>query len=461
MTKTNPNNLPPGWTLVNFKDCFNRPPKTYARIKKTKYLDTGKFPIVGQGAEFFAGFTNNEKDIFQGELPVIIFGDHTRIFKYMDFKFAVGADGTQILAPKKGLNPKYCYYYLKSLDIKSRGYSRHFRYLRQKPILLAKIQEQQRIVQKIEDLFEKLNKTKAELNKIPPLIQRFRQSVLAKAFKGELVPQDPNDEPASVLLERIQSERKKILGRKYKEPEPIDTSNLPELSQGWEWARISYIICEVKPGFACGQRDTNGYLQLRMNNINTMGNLVLNSILKVPKSKTDIKEYRLKQDDILFNNTNSTELIGKSAIFNNEIKDCVYSNHLTRLRVYNNYIFPKWVKYLLINEYNKGTFQHLCHRFVGQAGIKINKVLSLIISIPSFNEQKRIVEKIEELFNYADSIEKVVKESQERCEKMTQSILAKAFRGELVPQDPNDEPAIELLRKVKRENSDRSSYVKK
>jgi type I restriction enzyme S subunit len=104
-----------------------------------------------------------------------------------------------------------------------------------------------------------------------------------------------------------------------------------KLPDGWVWARLSDVINDFQPGFACGARDDRGYVQLRMNNIGLDGKVVLDKTLKVPTEKTNMEKYNLRMGDILFNNTNSVELIGKTALFMDEINDCVF----ILLRMYN------------------------------------------------------------------------------------------------------------------------------
>ena len=100
------------------------------RIKQGSYLPAGAIPIIDQGQEPIGGYTNDQDLAYEGGLPVILFGDHTRSVKYVDRRFAVGAEGVKILRPNDAYVPKFFYYLLRSLQIPSRGYSRHFQFLR-------------------------------------------------------------------------------------------------------------------------------------------------------------------------------------------------------------------------------------------------------------------------------------------------------------------------------------------
>lgn len=120
------------------------------KILKSDFKDGGKFPIIDQSTNFIAGYWNDEKDIFKIEKPVVIFGDHTKIFKYVDFDFVLGADGVKILQPIDELDSKYFYYSLKNLKIKNLGYSRHFKEIKDLEIPLPPLKIQQEIVAEIE-----------------------------------------------------------------------------------------------------------------------------------------------------------------------------------------------------------------------------------------------------------------------------------------------------------------------
>ncbi len=120
-----------------------------------------------------------------------------------------------------------------------------------------------------------------------------------------------------------------------------------EIPKDWDVVKLMDVITEAKPGFACGKRDDNGIIQLRMDSIDPDGRINPNAYVRVPPPE-NVEEYLLKPGDILFNNTNSVDLIGKTAIFRGEFPKCVYSNHLTRIRVNPNKTIPEWILYVLI-----------------------------------------------------------------------------------------------------------------
>lgn len=175
--------------------------------------------------------------------PVVIFGDHTRAVKYVDFPFIAGADGVKVMRPIE-LDSKFFYYAMRWLPLPDKGYARHFQYVEKLSIPLPPLNEQRRIVEKIEELFTKLDAGVRSLEQVRAQLKSYRQSVLKAAVEGELSREwreahREEIEPASELLERIlQERREKFAGKKYKEPASPDTSKLPKLPDGWVWATL-------------------------------------------------------------------------------------------------------------------------------------------------------------------------------------------------------------------------------
>lgn len=153
--------LPEDWGIIKFIDSIVKERRIIPdSILQSEYKHIGKYPIVDQSIHFIAGYTDDENKVLINPLPVIIFGDHTRIFKYIDFPFAIGADGTKLIFPKKDiLEPKFLYFYFLNLDIPSKGYNRHFKFLKEKYILLPPLTEQQKMASVLSTIQEAKEKT--------------------------------------------------------------------------------------------------------------------------------------------------------------------------------------------------------------------------------------------------------------------------------------------------------------
>ena len=115
------------------------------KIKKSEYLSSGAIPVIDQGQDFIAGYINDPQRAYDGQLPVIVFGDHTCTLKYVDFPFAVGADGTQLIHPTEDFDIRYFYYALQNLPLEHFGYQRHFKYLKTSKIFCPPLPTQRKI----------------------------------------------------------------------------------------------------------------------------------------------------------------------------------------------------------------------------------------------------------------------------------------------------------------------------
>lgn len=137
--------FPAHWDVLPFSLAVKDATSEYSKLQKSEYLEQGRFPIVDQGQNKFGGYTNDESVVSLDGCPAIVFGDHTRIFKFIDEPFCLGADGAKVLESKVELDRKFLFYYLSSLNIESAGYSRHFKFLKENVVPVPPLPEQKRI----------------------------------------------------------------------------------------------------------------------------------------------------------------------------------------------------------------------------------------------------------------------------------------------------------------------------
>ena len=140
-----------GWERLFFEKCIEKVRYT-AKIATCNYATAGTFPIISQEEDYISGYWNNAEDVFMISKPVVIFGDHTRVLKYVDFDFVLGADGVKILQPIDTINAKFFLYYLIASKIPSLGYSRHYKLLKELKVLLPPLSLQQDFASKIESI---------------------------------------------------------------------------------------------------------------------------------------------------------------------------------------------------------------------------------------------------------------------------------------------------------------------
>ena len=149
-------NLPEHWEILPFRGCLKKvKSKKKPSIPKRDYLESGEFPIIDQGVSFIAGWTDSAESVISDNLPLVIFGDHTRIFKYVDFPFALGSDGTKLLYPNDGfLDAQFFYYALSNLNVPNKGYNRHYRYLQEFSVVCPPLPEQRAIANILQTIQE-------------------------------------------------------------------------------------------------------------------------------------------------------------------------------------------------------------------------------------------------------------------------------------------------------------------
>ncbi|MGQ0602345.1 MAG: restriction endonuclease subunit S [Anaerolineales bacterium] len=203
------------------------------------------------------------------------------------------------------------------------------------------------------------------------------------------------------------------------------------LPSGWRWAKLGDVMAETQPGFASGERDPKGVIQLRMNNVDTRGNLIWDAVLRVPAGITAIEKFQLTVGDVVFNNTNSTELVGKSAFFDGYSEPVVYSNHFTRLRVVPEQLDSRYLACWLLLQWQLRVFENLCNRWIGQSAVQSDKLLALEIPLPPLAEQQRIAAVLNEQMAAVAQARAAAQAQLAAVEQLPGALLRRAFSGEL------------------------------
>lgn len=337
-------------------------------------------------------------------------------------------------------------------------------------IAIAPINEQKRIVEKINSLQIHSRGANNALAAIPPLLEKFRQSVLYSAFRGDLTAawrvQNPDIEHAEKLLERIRKERRKRWEedelakmktkgqtpkddnwkKKYKEPAPVDTTGLPELPEGWCWISLP----------ECGEMSRGKSKHRPRNDPRLFGrNYPFIQTGEVSRAKGHIKnattfysEFGLQQSRLFPAGTVCITIaanIAETAVL--DIAAC-FPDSVVGVIVDNRIISPDYLEFYV------RTIRDDLAAFApatAQKNINIAILNKVAVPIPPEKERLKIEYTLSHSLRHANNVENKYMELFAGLEKLDQSILAKAFRGELVPQDPNDEPASELLKRIKKE----------
>ena len=280
--------------------------------------------------------------------------------------------------------------------------------------------------------------------------KKLRQKILDLAIRGKLVPQDPNDEPASVLLERIKAEKERLIkeGKIKRSKKTTKTSDTPHypylLPKGWKWCKLEDLVCELKYGTSKKSSSVGKIAVLRMGNITNWGTIDYSDLV-YSSNDEDIKQYSLKKNDLLFNRTNSSEWVGKTAIYKEE-RPAIYAGYLIRVRPI--LISSDYLNYVMNSSYYSNWCYNVKTDAVNQSNINAQKLSQLMIPVPPLKEQERIIIEIAKWISLIDTIKNSKEKLQVIIKQAKSKILDLAIHGKLVPQDPNDEPASELLKLI-------------
>ena len=339
-----------------------------------------------------------------------------------------------------------------------------FSQLAEYPLPLPPLPEQHRIVAEIEKQFTRLDASVAALKRVQANLKRYRASVLKAACEGRLVPTEAelaraegrDYEPADRLLERILTERRarwesqENRRGKYKEPVVPDTSGLPELPEGWVWATVGQLSSRIEYGTSTKASSVPSDIPvLRMGNIQD-GELNFSDLKYLERDHPETQKTILGHGDLLFNRTNSAELVGKSAVYKDWHPKACFASYLIRVSFLSD-ISSDYVCTFINSRHGRAYIAQVRSQQVGQANVNGTKLGAMPIPLPPLAEQPRIVAEVERRLSVIQQTEATVEASLTRAERMRQSILKQAFAGKLVPQDPNDEPASVLLGRIRAE----------
>lgn len=347
---------------------------------------------------------------------------------------------------------------------------------------LPPLPEQARIVGKVEELMVPLERIRERLGLARRILRRFRQSVLAFAYSGWLT-EDWREtraagEPVEDLLARSFRERREehetrrldaeaaderaprrprnLEPSAWESPEPLE---VPEVPEGWSLAALQDLIHRSQYGTsvkADGDAKT-GVPVLRMGNIQD-GKIELSDLKYIDPDKEEVASYTVRRGDILFNRTNSPELVGKAAVYD-EDGPMVFASYLVRVECDERLVDSRYVCGWINSPWGRFWARTVRADCVSQSNINASKLLSLPVPLPPLAEQREIVRRIEEHLEIADRVEEAMAKVAGKLEKLLRTILTRALRGELVPTEAEMarfekrgyEPAVDLLDRIRAE----------
>ena len=357
--------------------------------KKTKqkdYLKKGQLPIVDQGQSLVGGYTDDANMTVECELPVIVFGDHTRAVKYITFPFGAGADGIKVLQPKENILPPFLYYGTQYIVAKmpNRGYARHYQYVEKEDLPVPPLPEQERIVARIEELFSQLDAGVETLKKTKAQLAVYRQAVLKEAFSSEL---------SSKTVE------------------------------------IREIVDDIRIGPFGTMLHKSDYISGGVPVINPQhiksGKILPSDSVTVSEEKArDLSAYRLQTNDIIMGRRGE---MGRAAAITDVENGWLCGTGSILFRLKPNFDAGFYAQILS----SPDVVHYLEEHATGTTMKNLNEDIVQYIPVPfvTAEMQRDITMKMDCKMSVCDSIEQAVDTALQQAEAMRQSILKKAFEG--------------------------------
>ena len=368
-----------GWEYKKFESCLVKVPKQVP-VKSKDYKKTGRFPIVSQESELISGYWDDETIVYKHNEPVIIFGDHTKNIKYIDFDFVVGADGTHILSTKDDIIAKYFFYALKSVKLRNLGYARHYKLLKEKYIPVPPLSEQQRIVDYLDSAFAKIDAMKAN-------------------------------------AEKALNETKALFQASLKE--------MLEPKEGWEEKALKDFATDMYRGSGVkrDQVTEDGIFCVRYGEIYTKYGYHFNECYSHTLAEYVNSPKYFEYGDILFAITGeSVEEIGKSIAYTGKEK-CIAGGDIVVMK--HNYE-PRYISYAL------STPSAIKQKGRGKTKLKvvhtnIPSLKEIVIPIAPKDEQIKIADTLDSLKSKVDRLQANYDKISQECDALKQAILRQVF----------------------------------
>ncbi|MEO0123201.1 MAG: restriction endonuclease subunit S [candidate division WOR-3 bacterium] len=443
--------IPKGWIQIRLEDILD-----FIKGKKPKNLgpkdDSRKIPYINIDAfenKVFEQYTDGDGCPLCKKDDILIVWDGARCgLVGRGVEGVIGSTLAKLVSYE--IDKSYLFYFLQS----------KFDYINKRPrgvgiphvepdifwnidFPLAPLAEQHRIVAKIEELFTKLDAGVEALKKAKEQIKRYRQSVLKYAFEGKLTEE----------WRKIQNPLVPPLEKGGKG----GFADLPKLPEAWRWTNVNDIADKIHYGYTASAIEKPvGPKMLRITDIQN-NKVDWKSVPYCQIGPEEKQKYLLNEGDLVFARTGAT--VGKSYLVKGNIPEAVFASYLIRVILNNqvdrNYVYYFFQSHIYWVQIHKGQIG------IGQPNVNSQKLAKIILPLAPFEEQQQIVSEIERRFAVADAVEKVIDNSLKQAERLRQSILKKAFEGKLVPQDPNDEPASELLKRIKESKENMQSQKSK
>lgn len=385
--------------------------------------------------------------------------------------------------PESGIEPLYLYYFMLTQHLGKISRATTVPSLRKSDIESLSIpvpplNEQRRIASTLEELFSDLDAGVEALQKAQTKLKLYRAAVLKVAVGGQLTAewrkQHPRTESASDLLKRVLADRRRRWDEeqlqrfaekgaepprgwqaRYPEPTAARVDDLPPLPKNWCWATLDQLSTEIRNGYSLKPTATAGIPILRISSVRPLA-LDMHDVRYLPGHINHYRSFNLEKDDLLFTRYNGTRsLVGVCAAVPFLAAPLVHPDKLIRVRLQQS--LPAYVALAANTGISRKFLESRIRTTAGQAGISGHDLKELPIPLAPLEEQQAIAELIDEQLSMIDYVEADIETKLTASHSLRQSILHRAFTGQLVPQDPDDESASELLKRIAAERAQHSN----
>jgi type I restriction enzyme S subunit len=415
--------LPDTWSWASFDDVANDVTSD-RKLQQRSYATYGAYPVIDQGQQDVAGFTDDESLVHPTSDPVIVFGDHTRAIKLVAPPFVQGADGVRVLRPSGAVDARFLYWALRTVRLPDKGYSRHFKFLKQTLFPVAPLSEQHRIVSKLDQLLTSSRAAGAALDAVPMLLEQYVHAVLDAGFRGELTADVrrtiTDDLDARAWLQTI-GHGGEVIGH---------DKATTELPSSWVWSELGRIVdCfdgRRVPLEASIRKKRQGPYPY----YGASGPI------------DSIDDHLFEGDYLLIAEDGANLLSRRTPIAFQATGRFWVNNHAHVVRTRGG--MPLAYLEAFLNSYD------LSRIVTGSAQPKLTQkaLLSIPVPIAPLVEQGVICSRLSALSTATANMREKIEGADEQRHILERSVLERAFRGELVERDPADEPAVKLLERV-------------
>ena len=498
--------LPAGWSVAKISEIAEVNPRleapAHAASSTVSFVpmtaveaETGAIDLsrtrhlseVRKGYRYFRA-----RDVLFAKITPCMENGKMVVVPRLEHGIGFGSTEFHVLRPHREISPDYLYRFVSAAPFR-RDAEHHMTgavgqrrvptsYLAEQRIPLPPAKEQRRIAAKIDELFSALDAGIESLKKARAQLATYRQAVLKHAFEGQFTAQwreenkDRQETPEQLLARLKQQletryeqqfrdwrtaitawDERGRRGGKPRTPKrrPADTglsrdvlSTLPNLPDSWAWGKLAWMTCSVEYGTAAKSAPTGEVPVLRMGNIR--GGRFDWSDLVYTSDHDEVAKYLLHDGDVLFNRTNSPELVGKTAIYKGS-GPAIFAGYLIRINHILSIVDGQYLNLFLNSRIARHYGNSVKTDGVNQSNINGAKLLNYPFPYCSIEEQRKLVNTLDRVLSVVDKMENEIAGQLDSADALRQAILKRAFLGQLVPQDPSDEPASILVARIRAE----------